>query len=621
MCCWRVLVTAVLIGGLLGLSACSDDDSKSDGTVTHHEAGADIPTRQDLGGWPCPKDQIGKPCNAHDACAINPIGRSSSASPTGCVCIADNYQNCDDGLECTENICAGQGTCENPPKEGFCALRVRENGKTKIKCYTKDQTKPNDACQVCDPDKPVDSKGNKTEKTGRMWTPKNGGSCDDGNPCTKDDYCQAGVCKGSDYSDTCTDNLYCTVDCDGQGGCLTTKPIAPGFCLIDGKCHQDGAKNPGNCSTCDVSKSQTAWTPAASTCLIGGKCYNSGEKHPGGCAECDPAINASSWTVKVADKCLINNVCHDPNDQDSIKCGECVPSKDKYAWSPISGKCKIFGVCYSSGEKNGGGCAECDPASNATGWTVKGNDCLIANTCRKPQDTDTTGCQECDPTKDKYQWSAVAGKCKIGSSCYLDGAIEATNGCRQCSYATTPSYWSINNTVTKQTWDFDGGTTLPKELKYSHLGVSSSAKWQVVSNQQSFSGTNALYYGDATKMNYDVGANGGAVTLENIAIPSGQKSELVFKAWLDIDPISVSDEFVIYVAPHPMPTKPPSSAIAWSKSKISGANYKTWTQQTVDLSSFAGLSVDIRIQFVSYMPASKYQGIFIDDLWLLKGCK
>lgn len=621
MRCWRAVVTAVLMGSLLGLGACSDDNGgKSDGAVK--EAGVDGPIYNDLGGWTCPKDQIGKPCNAHDACAIDPICRPSAASPTGGVCIADNYQNCDDGLECTEDICAGQGICENPPKDGFCALRVRENGETKVKCFAKDETKPDDECQICDPDKPVDSEGNKTDKTGREWTPRNGGSCDDGNPCTKDDYCQAGVCGGSDYSDQCTDNIFCTVDCDGKGGCLTTKPIDTGFCLIGGKCHQDGAKNPANCSTCDVSKSQTAWTPTAQTCLIGGKCYNPGEKNPGGCAECDPALNATDWTVKVNNKCLIQGVCRDPGDQDAIKCGECDPTKDKYQWTPISGKCKIFGVCYNSGDKNAGGCAECDPAINANGWTVKGNDCLISNTCKKPGDTDATGCQECAPAKDKYQWSAVAGKCKIGASCYLDGELEATNGCRQCTFAATPSYWSVNNTVTKQTFDFDSGTTLPAALKYSVLGPPSTAKWQVLSNKESFSGTNALYYGDASKMNYNVGANGGSLSLENVALPAGKKSELVLKAWLDIDPVSASDEFKIFVAPHPMPATAPASAVVWSKSNVPAGDYRKWVQQVVDLSSFAGVAVDIRIQFIAYQPNSATrQGIFIDDLWLLTGCK
>jgi hypothetical protein len=609
------------MGSLLGAGACSDDNGTgTDGSVK--DSGGEGTAYKDLGGWPC--DEIGKECNAHDSCALDPICRKSAASPTGGVCIAENFQNCDDGLECTEDTCAGLGICENKPKEGFCALRVRENNQTIIKCYAKDETKPDDQCQVCDPEKPVDGDGKPTEKTGREWTPKNGGSCDDGNPCTKDDYCQAGVCGGSDYSDKCTDNLYCTIDCDGKGECLTTKPIDAGFCLIGGKCQQDGAKNPANCSTCDVSKSQTAWTPTASTCLIGGKCYNPGEKNPGGCAECDPTVNANDWTVKVSDKCLIQGVCRSPGDQDAIKCGECVPATDKYQWTPISGKCKIFGVCYNTGEKNTGACAECDPAINANGWTVKGSDCLISNTCKKPQDTDPTGCQECDPTKDKYQWSAVAGKCKIGASCYLDGVIEAQAGCRQCTFASTPSFWSVNNTVTKQTYDFDSGTTLPTAFKTAILGGTGVAKWQVLSGKESFSGTNALYYGDASKMNYDVNGtgNGSSMSLENIALPAGKKSELVFKLWMDIDPVSALDEFNIYVAPHPMPSQAPKSAIVWSKAKVPAADHRKWVQQVVDLSGLAGQNVDIRIQFISYTPPKPpRQGIYIDDLWVLTGCK
>ncbi|MCK5800758.1 MAG: hypothetical protein KAI47_26405, partial [Deltaproteobacteria bacterium] len=470
-----------------------------------------------------------------------------------------------------------------------------------------------DKCQECAPDlDPL------------KWSPKNGGSCDDGDPCTKDDYCQDGTCRGSDYSKNCTDDLFCTVDCDGKGGCLSKKPIDPKTCLIKGECFTGGAKNPLNCSTCDPGKSQTAWTPTASTCLIDNACHNPGDKNTAGgsCAECDPTVNASGWTVTAStNQCLIGNVCKNPKEMDSIKCGECDPAKDKYNWSPIAGKCKIGGACYSSGDKNTGGCAECD-TTRPTLWTVKGNQCLIGNVCKNSQETDANGCQECDPSKDKYAWSAVAGKCKIGASCFSDGATEPKAGCLVCTYAKTPSFWSANSAVSQKAFNFDAATTLPSGLTVEAIsGSTTTATWQVVSGKESWSGNNALYYGDAAKMNYATGLGGVALLLKNVALPAGKKAQLVFKTWLDINASGASEEFKIFVGKSPLPSNPPAAAKVWEKLQVPSASYKTWVQQVVDLSALAGQTVDVRIQFIAYQPGvATHQGIFIDDLWFLYGC-
>lgn len=37
----------------------------------------------------------------------------------------------------------------------------------------------------------------------KNWTPISGGTCDDGDPCTKNDTCVAGFCKGTHDSTAC----------------------------------------------------------------------------------------------------------------------------------------------------------------------------------------------------------------------------------------------------------------------------------------------------------------------------------------------------------------------------------------------------------------------------------
>ena len=73
--------------------------------------------------------------------------------------------------------------------------------------------------------------------------PLAGEACDDGDPCTKADRCEAGTCEGTTYA--CDDHLICTSDvCDGAGGCLT-RQVAD-TCLVAGACYAKGDRDPAN---------------------------------------------------------------------------------------------------------------------------------------------------------------------------------------------------------------------------------------------------------------------------------------------------------------------------------------------------------------------------------------
>jgi hypothetical protein len=375
--------------------------------------------------WPC--DEPGRSCNPHDTCAIDAVCGPDK------LCRPASRQNCDDGLACTQDVCKGMGLCDHVPLEGTCALPAKVGTKTEIQCFKKGDRRPDEPCLVCDPT--VD---------GKTWTNANGGYCDDGEGCTKDDYCSNGTCKGTYYGTQCADAYGCTDDlCDGKGGCLPNK-LRSDACLINGVCYKDKENDPsGACKTCDVTKSQSAWTPITNTCLIDGKCYKPGDKHPFGCAECDPTVNASAWTVK-GNECLIDKECKKAGDKDSISCASCDPSKNKYAWTPLPGVCKIGGLCYQSGVAHPGACAVCDPVASATSWTVKGSDCLIDNVCKKPGDKDLINCSTCDPVASKYAWTPIPGLCKIAGACYTSGAPHP-GGCAVCdpSTPTGMTSWTV----------------------------------------------------------------------------------------------------------------------------------------------------------------------------------
>jgi len=95
--------------------------------------------------WPC--TQPGKPCNAHDPCAINPLCGKDK------LCHPSSYQNCSDGLSCTVDQCLGLGLCSNKPKLGACVLPVKSGSTTVIKCFIKGDKQPTNPCYICDPNK------------------------------------------------------------------------------------------------------------------------------------------------------------------------------------------------------------------------------------------------------------------------------------------------------------------------------------------------------------------------------------------------------------------------------------------------------------------------------------
>ena len=68
---------------------------------------------------------------------------------------------------------------------------------------------------------------------------------DDHDPCTIDDKCNEDlICEGTLVAG-CDDGLDCTIDsCVAEDDC--THELAPGWCLIEGECFQDGDLDPEN---------------------------------------------------------------------------------------------------------------------------------------------------------------------------------------------------------------------------------------------------------------------------------------------------------------------------------------------------------------------------------------
>lgn len=326
---------------LLPLASCSDDDGGPSDATIKGDGGTLL--------WAC--QNPGESCNPHDNCAINPICGDDG------YCHPQRYQNCDDGLDCTTDSCAGQGLCRHEPHSGMCVVLVP--GDIAASCVTEGTVKSDNPCRVCNPS--VDS--------GR-WSPRNGGTCDDGDSCTQDDTCREGVCRGTFFGNKCTDNLTCTQDlCNADGSCAN--PLVDGTCLIDGVCYDEGGRDADGCMRCDPGQDAYGWTALSSSCRIGARCYADGELDASGCGVCDPERDAAAWS-RTPETCLVDGLCYSSGQEDFSGCGVCDPARSGDSFSPTSGKCRIGGACFDSGATSASSCGVCLPTNESTSqrWTA-----------------------------------------------------------------------------------------------------------------------------------------------------------------------------------------------------------------------------------------------------------
>jgi len=216
-------------------------------------------------------------CTAEDQCHVEGV-----CDPATGMCsnpVKPNGIKCDDG-----NLCNGGDTCQS----GVCT------GSGSIDCPVKDQCHDSG---VCDPSTNTCSDPVKAD----------GAPCNDGNECSQNDTCQAGVCTGGSA-------VVCTA--------LDT-------CHVPGKCDPQT----GVCT--NVVKPDTA------TCDDGNPCTQTDTCQAGICIGENPV------------KCETLDMCHEMGTCDVVT-GVCTnPLKPDGAACP-DGTCND-GLCVSVGDTNGGG--------------------------------------------------------------------------------------------------------------------------------------------------------------------------------------------------------------------------------------------------------------------------
>lgn len=213
-----------------------------------------------------------------------------------------------------------------------------------------------------------------------------GSGCNDGDPCTLNDRCQSGVCRGDPLP--CNDNLPCTTDSCSGGLCVHT--VTTG-CLIAGACWSEAQPRPDTpCFACEPAKSTTAWSPLSGTpCNDGDACTANDTCAVGVCQGGPPP-------PEICDNGLDDN-CDGKTDLADLACGgitpctyhtDCYPERVCAVWQ-TTGQARCSDPCAGDSDCGAGRICSKVPGSVQVGFCQdapaglpNGSGCTLDTQCR-----------------------------------------------------------------------------------------------------------------------------------------------------------------------------------------------------------------------------------------------
>ncbi|MFO0586909.1 MAG: hypothetical protein U0441_05195 [Polyangiaceae bacterium] len=411
------------------------------------------------GGVPCttPAD-----CGVPAGCLVNTcVNQVCGTAPKA------NGSACDDGNACTKtdtcqsgacvgaspvtcaapDACHDAGTCN--PATGTCSNPNKADGST---CDDGNACTATDTCQsgacvgaspvICTASDACHDAGTCNPATGMCTNPNkaNGSACDDGNPCTKTDACQSGLCLGTNpvictASDAChnagtcdpatgmcsnpnkangspcNDGNACTkTDVCQLGACIGTNPVT---CTASNACHDVGTCNPATgvcsnpnkadgspcndsnaCTATDTCQSGTCIGASPVVCTASDACHNAGS--------CIPATGACTNPIKAnGTSCSDGNAC---TQTDTCQSGACVGGS--------SVNCGASDPCHVAGT--------CNPATGVCSNPNKadGSACNDFNACTQTDTCQSGACVGANPVT-----------CAALDACHVAGVCAPATGC------------------------------------------------------------------------------------------------------------------------------------------------------------------------------------------------
>ncbi len=409
------------------------------------------------------------PCDDADICTYDTVCNDDGA------CVGQTAV-CDDGLDCTLDLCDGEGGCLFTTKEGFCLIDDV--------CYVTGYASPDSPCLGCNPDLDTED-----------WSPDNEGLlCDDGDFCTVSDQCADGFCLGQandcqDHQTQCVDAVCSPSDqkcvtfdredgleCDDSDPCTVTDQCVAGTCLGTPKdceylaqgntckhawCDPESGPEPGQC----VVEDKENGTPCddqlfcvVDEICVNGSCLGTARQCPDkvcNAATCNDESDACLYApdvTTVGQDCDDNDVC--TNGTVCTALGTCAsgltvtPEACSDALNNTNpcmvGLCDPVEGCALIPAENGTACPMdhadaqclngiCLKVKCHAGWDDCNNDAM-ADGCEHDVSTDPLNCGGCGdicPTVDNAEVGCSQSQCLItlchGDMGDCDGQLET--GC------------------------------------------------------------------------------------------------------------------------------------------------------------------------------------------------
>lgn len=401
------------------------------------------------------------PCEDGDPCTTNDFCNTVMGVPT---CVSGPRTVCDDGNPCTTSSCGPGGTCIHTPVSNGTACTDNNlctgvgTGATPDQCID-GQCVPGSP-RNCD-DGNICTTNYCDAQLGCLKT-NNSNPCDNGDPCTRNDYCQGGVCRAGP-SVTCDDSNPCTHNRCGaaEGGCYYP-PVSNGV-----TCNADN-------NVCTVGDQCIG-----GVCTVGTGSPNCNDNNPCTVDSCDPVLGCRNIAqaglpcedgniCTVGDSCSANGTClsgatrrncDDGNPCTNDSCVDFVGCSNQ----PISGPtcddgnaCTVgttclSGVCTGGSARNcddGNPCTvnSCDPVLGCTavprgGACDDGNPCTVGDMCQPSGDSaicvpgsqplncdDGNQCTDtyCDPGFGCRTTARHGMPCNDGNACTTNDTCEHT---------------------------------------------------------------------------------------------------------------------------------------------------------------------------------------------------
>lgn len=401
---------------------------------TVEDGGPDTPDTPDTVA-----ETSGGPCDDGDPCTYGDhLVPGDDGGPE--LCVGTAYA-CDDGKGCTQDACDGVGGCAYAVIDGNCLI----DGS----CVAQGASPVGNLCVVC----------GSSDKTG--WTELEDGVCDDGDACTVNDHCLAGVCASDDLD--CDDDNICTDDsCDPASGCEYINNhlgcddddvCSLGDICVEGSCVSGDQELPcddDNVCTVDLCLPDTGCqsSPAEGDCDDGNACSLGDSCAQGICMPGATPLGCDDQNECTIDSCDLVSGCQHVLDAENACCATgtnpcddnnpctkdvCDTGSEACAYENLAGSCDDLDACTTGDACVDGACI---------GAAIS---CDDGNTCT----TDS-----CDVSEGCGHVTLADGElCDDGSECTGDDICQAgvclgdTMGCTLCP----PEFWNPANIVVELT--------------------------------------------------------------------------------------------------------------------------------------------------------------------------